>query len=315
MPRATTLVTDSGCDLPIDLLGRFSVKLLPFPYTLDGKEHIDDLGQTLSYEKFYGELEAGVHATTSQVRQLDCEAVFRQAYAENRAVVLLTISSGLSGSFDSAESVRRSFMARNPDAEIHVIDSLSVSAGQGLLVLEMARRLAEGASAGEVAAWAVENRSRVHHLFTVESFDYLVRGGRISPTVASAGSILNVKPIMRVNAEGRLVAVRHSRGRRRSVETLVDMAVREMDGYGSSVVVGHACCAEDADDVRRAIVGRTQVDEVIVSWIGVIIGAHVGPGGLVVAFWGSPRGALARSDSSTGRIEARYSDAIARECT
>jgi len=287
----TMLITDSGCDLSLEVLQRAGVEVLFFPYTLDGEEHFDDFGQTLTYDAFYDALQAGARSMTAQVRPVDCEAAFQRAYDLGKTALLVTMSSGLSASYDTALTVRERFLRENPDAKIHVVDSLSVSAGQGLLVLEIANRLATGVPAKDVVGWAEDNRLRVNHLFTVESFEYLVRGGRVSPAVGAAGSILNIKPVLQVDAEGRLVPLKKLRGRHRALAALSEMVVDRIENPETqAIIIDHAQCPEDAITLRDMLTDRIAVGGVVADRIGIIIGTHVGPGGLIVAFWGRPRG-------------------------
>ena len=287
----TQLITDSGCDLSREVLDAAGVATLFFPYTLDGEERFDDFGQTLSYDAFYDALRAGARSTTSQARPVDCHAAFQRAHDLGKTAVLVTISSGLSSTYDTALTARERFLQENPDATVHVVDSLSVSAGQGLLVLEMAARLADGMSAEAVVAWAEDNRQRVNHLFTVDSFEYLVRGGRVSPAVGAVGSVLNIKPILHVDAEGRLAPLTKLRGRRRALAELSEMvAERIEDPEEQAIIIDHAQCPEDATALNDMLAEQVAVRAVIADRIGIIIGTHVGPSGLVVAFWGTPRG-------------------------
>jgi DegV family protein with EDD domain len=287
----TVLITDSGCDMPFEVLEDAGVELIFFPYTLDGEERFDDFGRTLSYDAFYDALRAGARSMTAQARSIDCDAAFRRAHDRAQAAVLVTISSGLSAMYDVAQLARERFLVQQPDARIFVVDSLSVSAGQGLLVLEMAKRLADGASAEDVVAWAEDNRLRVNHLFTVDSLEYLVRGGRVSPAAGAAGAILDIKPVLHVDAAGHLAPLKKLRGRHRALRVLSEMVAERIEAAErQTIVIAHAQCPEDAREVRNMLAEHVGVGAVIDDRIGVIIGTHVGPGGLIVAFWGRARG-------------------------
>lgn len=284
------LITDSGCDLPRETLEEAGVELLYLPYTLDGEEQSGEAEQGLSLDAFYDVLSTGVRSTTSQVRSPDCEAAFRRAHDAGKPAILVTVSSGLSSSYDTALVARERFLQEFPDARIHIVDSLSVSAGQGLLVMEMARRLADGTSADAVVEWAEDNRLRANTVFTVDSYEYLVRGGRISPAVAAAGSVLNVKPVLHVDAEGRLAPFMKVRGRRRALSALAEATAERITNPGEqTIIVNHAQCPEDADALIHMVQERVIVQAVRIGRIGVIIGTHVGPSGLFLAFWGKPR--------------------------
>ena len=287
----TVLITDTACDLSPGMLDISGVEAVGFPYTLDGKERFDGSAASLSYDEFYDALRGGARSTTAQARSIDCLAAFERAYDSGRSAVMVTISSGLSASYDHAVIARQQFLEKRPDADIHVVDSLSVSAGQGLLVLEMARRLAGGMSAEAVAAWAEENRLRINHIFTVGSFEYLVRGGRVSPAVGAVGSVLNIKPVLHVDAEGHLAPLRKLRGRHHALSALADVVAERIENPETqTVIMDHAQCPEDAAALRAMLAERVHVKGMIEGRIGVIIGTHTGPGGLVVAFWGKPRG-------------------------
>lgn len=284
------LITDSGCDLSRETLEEAGIELLFLPYALDGDERPDEVEQDLSPDAFYDALRAGARSSTSQIRPADCEAAFRRAYDAGKSAILVTISSGLSASYDTALMARERLLQELPDARIHVVDSLSVSAGQGLLVMEMARKLADGASAEAVVEWAEDNRLRVNAVFTVDSYEYLVRGGRISPAVAAAGSVLSIKPVLHVDAEGRLAPFKNVRGRRHALWALTAAAAELITSpQEQTIIVNHAQCPEDADALVHMMQERVVVRAVRAGRIGVIIGTHVGPGGLIVAFWGRPR--------------------------
>ncbi|MCE5191258.1 MAG: DegV family protein [Actinomycetia bacterium] len=286
----TMLITDSGCDLPLQALQDAGVELLYFPYALDGEERLDDFGVSLSYDGFYDTMRGGVRSTTAQVRLPDCLAVFERAYQGGKTALLVTISSGLSGSYETALAAREQFLETHPDAMIHVMDSLSVSAGQGVLVLEMAQRLKEGLSADAVVTWAEENRQRVNHLFTVDSFDYLVRGGRVQPAVGAVGGLLDIKPILHVDPEGRLALLKKLRGRKKALTLLADMVAERIEDAGAqTIVLDHAQCPEEAEMLRGMLAERFSARDVISGRIGIIIGTHTGPSCIVVSFLGSPR--------------------------
>jgi DegV family protein with EDD domain len=287
----TQLITDSGCDLSLAVLQDAGVELLYFPYSLDGEQRLDDFGRSLSYDAFYDRLRMGATSTTSQARPIDCEAAFERAHRDDKTALLVTISSGLSASYDTSMTVREKFLRENPGARVYVVDSLSVSAGQGLLVLEMARRLAAGMSAEDVVTWALFNRHRVNHLVTVDSLDYLIRGGRLSQVAGTAGKILDVKPILHIDAKGRLALLKRCRGRKRTLAAVADIVASRIETpRRQTIVIDHADCPEEAIVLKNMIAAKVTVHDVMLDRIGTIIGSHTGPSGLIVAFWGKSRG-------------------------
>lgn len=286
----THLITDSACDLPPEWTDAAGIEVLPFPYTLDGVERLDDHGRSISFEDFYAALEGGADAHTAQVPYVEYWDAYERAHEDGAAAVVVNLSSGLSGTHETSLMARSDFLAEHPGAEIHCVDSLCASAGLGLLVLEAARLAASGMPAAELARWIEENRLRVNHIFTVATFDHLVRGGRVSPAVAMVGSMLDIKPVMRMDAAGHLVPVKRPRGRRRAIETIVDLvAQRIVDPAGQRVLVSHGDCADDAELLVRLLRERAGVTDAAITRIGVIIGTHTGGGVLSAYCWGIPR--------------------------
>ncbi len=284
----TILMTDSCCDLPPEMLEAAGIEVLPLSFTMNEVEHLDDFGQSMSFEEFYRTLDGGASALTSQVSLLAYAEAYERAAREGKSVVLISLSSVLSGTYETAVLARESFLADHPAAEIHCIDSKCASTGQGLLVLEAARRLAEGATAREVAEWAEDNKLRVNHYFTVDSFDQLVRGGRVSAGVAMAGAMLSIKPVLYVDATGALVPVKKPRGRHRAIETIAELTARNIDENERTLFVCHGNCPDDADALRASLAEhglRANAE----SRIGTVIGAHTGSGVLSAFFWGTPR--------------------------
>lgn len=284
------LITDSGCDVLENGFDGMDVRVIPFPYSLDGSERVDDPWYTPALDIFYSEIRRGGRASTSQARVADCAHIFRTCVDLNTPAVYITLSSGLSGTFEAASHARELVCAERPGAEIYVVDSLCAATGQALLVSEVARRLADGCSAQEAASWAEDNKLQVQHLLTVDSLEHLVRGGRIAPAAAVAGSILDVKPIITVSADGRLVPVKKTRGRTRTLKTTAELTRDALAGqYQPQVFVGHADCEGDALLLQRLIADAVPECRISPTRVGVIIGAHTGPSAVMAAFWGSPR--------------------------
>lgn len=284
------LVIDSCSDLTAAIVEDLGLEELHFPFVLAEEERIDDLGRSLPPAALFAAMREGDHPTTAQVPLADMEALFRRHAAAGRTVIYLGFSSGLSGTFESAHLARSTVVADMPDADIRLVDTLSASIIEGLLVHTAARRLAEGASADELVSWVERERLHVNGLFTLENLESLRRGGRISDAAAAAGTMLDIKPILTMDREGKLVLKRTVRGRKRSLGTLVDMVAERMSGTTSqTVAIGHADVPEDAERVRQAVVERIAPAEVLMLEIGPVIGAHVGPGMVAVAFFGAER--------------------------
>lgn len=286
----TVLITDSCCDLSPGSVEAGDIQVLPFPYTLDGVEHLDDFGRTMPFEAFYAALDAGAVAQTSQIPLASYLEAFEQAFEQGKSVLLISLSSSLSGTHDASVLARDRFREQHPGADIHCVDSLCASGGQGLLVLEAARRLADGGSAREVADWLDANKARVNHYFTVDSFQHLISGGRVSAAVGMAGGLLNIKPVLHMDGDGRLTLLKTPRGRHRAIELLADLAAANIEEPGSrTVIVSHGDCPDDAATLERLLAERCGATSIMRTRIGVIIGTHTGGGVLSVYFWGKSR--------------------------
>jgi len=284
------LVIDSCSDLTAPIVEDLGLEELHFPFVLADEERTDDFGRTLPHAALFAAMRDGDHPTTAQVPLAEMEALFRRHAQAGNTVIYLGFSSGLSGTFESAHLARAAVLADIPEADIRLVDTLSASIIEGLLVHTAARRLAEGASADEIVAWVERERLHVNGLFTLENLESLRRGGRISDAAAAAGTMLDIKPILTMDRQGKLVLKKSVRGRKRSLTTLVDMVVDRMNGEAPQMIaVGHADVPEDAERIRAAIIERIAPDEILMLEIGPVIGAHVGPGMVAVAFFGAER--------------------------
>jgi len=284
------LVTDSCCDLPHALLGGTDVVVLGYPVVLDGVEQVDDSGRPVAHDVFYAKVRAGAAPSTAAIPIPRYVEAFRVGAEQGRPVVLLGLSAALSGTFDRALTAKEMVLADHPDADIRVIESLNASVALGLLVLEAVDRVEAGAGVDELVGWLGPARSIVNGYFTLETLEHLRRGGRISDVAAVAGTVLDVKPVLRIDESGALVIADKVRGRRKSMTALADILGRRIDG-GGRVLVGHGDAPDDAARLADLVRERAGAAEVVVTEVGPVIGSHVGPGMLAVAFRGPERSA------------------------
>lgn len=290
MPKCT-LIVDSCCDLPYEMVDREGVMLLRFPYIMDGGTFEDDLFHTATAQDFYGAMRKGSEPSTSQLSMVQLTETFEQARQAGLPAVYLSFSSGLSGSYDAAMLVREQILAEHPDFELHVVDTRLASVAEALLVFEALKLHADGMTAAELAAWAEEARFFVDAEFMVEDLDALRRGGRIPASVAVAGGALDVKPLLSIDADGKLTLVGVSRGRKKGIKQLVEYYQKNAvpSGYGQYVVLGNADCPKDAARLKELLL---KVDDSLMfvdGTVGPVIGSHVGPGMLAVVFWSSDK--------------------------
>ncbi|MDO8848765.1 MAG: DegV family protein [Coriobacteriia bacterium] len=287
MTGKPVLIIDSCSDLPAAVVEDLGVEVLNFPYTLSGREHLDDFGRAQSHADFYAAMRAGDHPTTAQIPRQVFLDTFRTHAAAGEPVLYLGFSSALSGTFDVAWLARQDVLAEYPDAEIRLIDTRAAAVAEGLVVYEAAQRWRDGMPLADIEAWVLAERPRLNGWFIVDDLETLRRGGRLPGAVAAAGSLLDVKPLLRVTDDGRLEVKKSIRGRQKSMRTLADLvADRAADPAGQTIAVAHGDCAEDAARLRDMITERVVVKDILTMEVGAVIGTHTGPGMLAVVFWG-----------------------------
>ena len=293
MEPKCNLIVDSCCDLPFELVGKPGVSIIRFPYILDGEEKTDDLYRTTTPKDFYDAMrdKKKLSPTTAQVPATALSDAFRRALESGVPTVYLSFSSGLSGSFDTACLVLEKLSGDYPQGQLVIVDTMLASIAEGLLVLAAIEQRDAGLTAAELAAWAEEARWYVNAQFMVDDLDALRRGGRVPGSVAAAGAKLDVKPLLGFDLEGRLSMVGMARGRKKGVRAMVDYFHRKSDpeSIARRVIVGNADAAADAKRLREELL-KTEDGLVFAdTYIGPVIGSHVGPGMVAVAFWGPDR--------------------------
>ncbi len=291
MQPMCNLIIDSCCDLPFEVVDREGVELVRFPYVMSDGEHADDLYQASSAHDFYQAMRNGEEPTTSQVPMAVYRDVFQRAVDSGVPAVLLSFSSGLSGSFDAAALVREQIMAEHPEAELYLVDTRLASVAEALLVYEALRQRDNGMTARELALWAEEARYFVDAEFMVEDLEALRRGGRIPSSVAYAGSKLDVKPLLTITIDGKLALAGVARGRKKGIKQLAEYyRKRKADSRpGRCVVIGNADCQKDATRLKDELEKDDGSILFLESSIGPVIGSHVGPGMIAVVFWGGDK--------------------------
>lgn len=285
--RKFNLIIDSSCDLPADVINVEGVFVARVSYIMDGATHEDDGFALQTPHSFYEKMRNGMAPTTSQPSVDTLNKVYEQAYEAGLPAVFLVFSSGLGGNFDTACMVAKDFKREHADFELHVVDTLLPSIAEGLLVQEAINQMNDGVSAAELVSWAEEARYFVDALFMVEDLETLKRGGRIVPTVAVAGGKLDLKPLINFTLDGKLKIAGVARGRKKGIAQLENYFKK--NSINSFAIVGDADCPNDAHKLANAINKADKATIVTRTNIGPVIGSHVGPGMLAVAFWSSDR--------------------------
>jgi DegV family protein with EDD domain len=286
----TKIITDSCCDLPLEYIKDNNIEVIPFTYYINGTEYTDDFGQTFSYSDFYNKVREGLMPTTSQITAYRYEQVFRKYVLEGYSIIYIGFSSELSQTYNNSIIARNNIVEENPEADIVTIDSKSASIGQGLIVYYASEMLKKGKSMNEIAEWVENNKLRVNHWFIIDSLEHLKRGGRISSATAAVGSLLEVKPMLNLDDEGKLNVVKKIRGRKKAMRALLDELKEGIVAPEEQMIfVNHCDCLEDAEKLRSMIVSEIPVKNTEVNYVGPVIGTHTGPGMLCLVFMGEKR--------------------------
>ncbi len=282
------LYSDSTCDLSKDLLDGMDVKILDLTYEVDSTAYV---GDEMSMKVFYDKMRNGSMTKTSQISPAVYEAAFEEEIKNGYDILYLAFSSGLSGSYNGACIARDTLLEKYPEAKIVCIDSLCASTGEGLLLIKADRKKKEGLDIDALAEWLEANKLHLCHVFTVDDLKYLKRGGRVSAAAAIAGSVLGIKPILHVDNEGHLIPIGKIRGRKQSINKLVELVSEKVGGWeNKEVAICQGDCMEDAEYAAQLMRDRLGSETIVhICYTGPVIGAHSGPGTLALFFMGEER--------------------------
>lgn len=289
--REYVVTTENTCDMPYEYYAEQGVEYLYLPCTLDGmvynKEH------DVEPKEFYTRMRAGAMPTTSQVNTEDAKKAWMPFLEAGKEILHIAFSSGLSGTYNSCRLAAQELMEEHPEYKILVVDTLCASMGQGLLLHKALELKKQGKTIDEVRRWLEEHKLNLCHVFTVDDLMHLHRGGRVSKVSAVLGTIINIKPMLHVDNEGHLILLSKARGRKKSLQMLVDMMEERVGSYREKndiIYISHGDCQEDADYVGELVRQRwPSVKIVKTNVIGSTIGAHAGPGTVALFFMGDRR--------------------------
>ena len=284
----------SPADLSKEHFEARDIHYICFHYFLDGVEHLDDLGQTVPFKQFYQAMRDGADTKTSQISITEYVEYFSVFLKEGKDVVHVTLSSGISGTVNSARNAANVVMERFPGRKVYVVDSLGASSGYGLIMDGAADKRDEGMSAEELVHWLETNRLKLHHWFFSSDLTFFVKGGRISKTAGVFGGLLEICPLMNMDNEGHLRPRFKIRTKKRVIREIVKkMEENARDGlnYDGKCYISMSDCLDDAKAVASLIEERFPKlnGKVEINDIGNLIGSHTGPGTVALFFWGSER--------------------------
>ncbi len=282
------IITDSACDLPKAMLQQLQVSTIPLHVLFRGENMIDSVDEGL--QEIYAGLRNGEATSTSAINPDGWASVIEPALAQGHDALVLAFSSGLSTTYQSAVIAAEELQEKYPERKIQVVDTLCAALGQGLLVWYTCKQRDAGLTLDELADWVEQNKLSLCHWVTVNDLMHLKRGGRINATTAVVGTMLQIKPIIHVNNEGKLINVGKARGRKAAMQILVDKMKELGQGYDNSTVfITHGDCLEDGQLLKQMVLEQTDAKEVFLGNLGAVIGSHAGPGTLALFFLGSQR--------------------------
>lgn len=283
--RDFVITTDSTIDLPRPWIEEKQVPVVSLSYLL--KDRMYDEMTGLTSKEIMDEVRAGNIPTTSQVTPEKARVMFEPIIKSGKDILHIAFSSALSGSCNSAMIAAQQMMEEYEGSRILVVDSLCASMGEGMLLYKALQFQNQGKSLDETVAWVEENKLHVCHDFTVNDLFHLYRGGRVSKTTAVLGTMINIKPVLHVDTEGRLIAIGKARGRKKSLLSMLERMQEKSKGYQNEIaMIVHGDCEEDAAFVARHMKEHLGIDSMIVNGIGAVIGSHTGPGVVGIFYMG-----------------------------
>lgn len=286
--RDYVITVNSTVDLPKEWLEERNVPVVPLRYTIDGQTYEDMSG--LTAKEFFDKLREGKMSVTSQVNPEEARAALEPFLKEGKDILHLAFSSGLSGTCNSMKIAGEELKEEYPEAKIIVIDTLCACLGEALLLYKALQQKESGKTIEETAAWVEENKLHICHDVTVDDLNHLHRGGRVSKATAVVGTMVKIKPIIHMDDNGKLQVVGKERGRKKSLNKIVDMAVEQSEGWDNDIImITHGDCIEDAEYVAGLVREKMGIDNILINNIGTVIGSHTGPGVVAVFCMGNKR--------------------------
>lgn len=282
------IITDTCCDFPTEMYAELGLKVVPLRVNFRGKD-TDSYSEQWLKDLFNG-LRAGEVSTTSAVNPEGWANVIEPVLAAGQDALVLCFSSGLSTTYQSAVIAATELKEKYPDRTVNVVDTLCASLGQGLFVYYACQKRDAGMSLEELTAWCEDHKQNLCHWVTADDLMYLKRGGRVSAATAVAGTLLQIKPIIHMNEEGKLINVGKARGRKAAIQTLCNkVGELGIEGANDTIFICHGDCLEDAQTLEAMLKEKYGTKKVFIYYIGAVIGSHAGPGTMAVFFLGKHR--------------------------
>ena len=290
MKRNFEIVIDSACDMPAEYYAEHGVECVKLGFTMNNVNYEGESGEKITPQEFYQQLVGGAMPTTYQVTSEQAKDHIEPFLKAGRDVLVIAFSGGLSGTAGSFAVAARELSESYPDRQIKVVDSLCASMGEGLLLDYVIKKADGGASLEETAKYAEDLKLHVRHFFTVDNLFHLKRGGRVSTTTAIIGSVLKIKPVMHVDNNGKLVAIGKCIGRKKALRAVVEKLLDGRDeGEDNPIFISHGDCIEEVEYVKELIRAQLPDVEIVVNYVGAVIGTHSGQGTMALFNKGDKR--------------------------
>ena len=284
----------STADLTKEQFEERNIEYICFHYELDGKQYADDLGQSIKFEDFYKLMTDGADTKTSQVNVEEYINYFKPFLESGKDILHLTLSFGISGTYNSAMIAKNTLEEEYPDRKIYVVDSLAASGGYGLLMITLADMADQGMGIDELYNWVEENKLNLNHWFFSTDLTFFIKGGRVSKSAGYVGTLLNICPLLNVDFEGKLIPRMKIRTKKKVINEIVakmTAGAQDRTDYSGKCYITHSACYEDAREVADKIEEAfpNLNGKVVINYIGTTIGSHTGPGTVALFFWGDKR--------------------------
>ncbi|MBQ9343524.1 MAG: DegV family protein [Clostridia bacterium] len=284
----------STADLSEQHFSQRDIHYICFHFYLNGKPYADDLGQSISFDDFYQAMVDGADTKTSQVNEDEFVAYFTPFLEQGKDILHVCLSSGISGVYNSATLAQQQLQEKYPERKILIIDSLGASSGYGLFMDTLADKRDNGMALTDLYQWALDNRLRLHHWFFSTDLTFYVRGGRISKTSGFFGTLLQICPLLNMDAEGHLIPREKIRTKKRVIARIVEQMEAHAEGgldYNGKCYISQSACLADAQAVAALVEERFPHlnGKVLINSVGTTIGSHTGPGTVALFFWGDER--------------------------
>jgi DegV family protein with EDD domain len=282
------IVTDSCCDMPYSYIKENNISFVSLTMRFGDKEYKDDFKRSMDADTFYKFLKDGVMPTTSQANVNDFYNMFSEALNENDKVLYIGVSSGLSGTVSSA-NLAKNMIEKNGEGKIYILDTLTASLGQGLLLMKAVDMQRKGKSIDQVYEFLQKERYKLNTYITVDDLKHLKNGGRISGAAATIGIVLHIKPIMTLNDEGKILPCLKIKGKKKVMSKLKEIVETRIENKEDTITICHAGCLDEAEKLKSELIAELGIKDVLINEIGPVVGTHGGPGAMGIFFIGRER--------------------------